>query len=256
MAQTARKAFVTTLVAVGVIVLALALWKLRLVVALLFAGFIIAAAMRPGIEALYRRGVPRAAGLGLHYAVIAGVLALGLWFAVPRATEPGHRRGREPPRDPPGDRRRGEAIVGHQAGDPAQPAAPPEGGAERRHALHDGEGGRRHRLRDRHRDLLRVRRRRLLDLRAGEGDEDRRRAVTKTEAKGRARHVAADRSQARRLRPRHRADRGHRCDGALAALLGDRVAVLAARRLLRGIRRDRAGDRAAGRCSARGRASD
>jgi predicted PurR-regulated permease PerM len=85
MSQTARKAFVTVLVAVGVIVLALALWKLRLVVALLFAGFIIAAAMRPGIEALHRRGVPRAAGLGLHYAVIAGVLAIGLWFAVPRA---------------------------------------------------------------------------------------------------------------------------------------------------------------------------
>jgi predicted PurR-regulated permease PerM len=85
MSQTARKALVATLVAVGVIVLALALWKLRLVVALLFAGFIIAAAMRPGIDALHRRGVPRAAGLALHYVVIAGVLALGLWFAVPRA---------------------------------------------------------------------------------------------------------------------------------------------------------------------------
>ena len=59
MGETARKAFVTTLVAVGVVVLALALWKLRLVVALLFAGFIIAAAMRPGIEALHRRGIPR-----------------------------------------------------------------------------------------------------------------------------------------------------------------------------------------------------
>jgi predicted PurR-regulated permease PerM len=85
MAQTARKAFVATLVAVGVIVLALALWKLRLVVALLFAGFIIAAAMRPGIEALHRHRVPRAAGLALNYVVIAGVLALALWFAVPRA---------------------------------------------------------------------------------------------------------------------------------------------------------------------------
>ena len=85
MGETARKAFVTTLVAVGVIVLALALWKLRLVVALLFAGFIVAAAMRPGIDALHRRRVPRAAGLALHYVVIAGMLAVGFWFAVPRA---------------------------------------------------------------------------------------------------------------------------------------------------------------------------
>ena len=45
----------------------------------------------------------------------------------------------------------------------------------------------------------------------------------------------------------------HRRDGALAALLGDRLAVLAADRLLRGIRRDRAGDRPARGCGARGR---
>jgi predicted PurR-regulated permease PerM len=41
--------------------------------------------MRPGIEALHRRGVPRSVGLMLHYAVFAGVLALALWFGVPRA---------------------------------------------------------------------------------------------------------------------------------------------------------------------------
>jgi predicted PurR-regulated permease PerM len=85
MTETARKAFVITLVAVGVIVLALALWKLRLVVALVFAGFIIAAAMRPTIDALHRHRVPRAVGLTLHYAVFAGLIALALWFAVPRA---------------------------------------------------------------------------------------------------------------------------------------------------------------------------
>jgi predicted PurR-regulated permease PerM len=85
MTETARKTFVITLVAVGVIVLALALWKLRLVVALVFAGFIIAAAMRPSIDALHRHRVPRAVGLTLHYAVFAGLIALALWFAVPRA---------------------------------------------------------------------------------------------------------------------------------------------------------------------------
>jgi predicted PurR-regulated permease PerM len=85
--QTARKAAVAALVVVGVIVLALALWKLKLVIALLFAGFIISAAMRPGIEALQRRGIPRALGLTVHYVVFAGLLALALWFAVPRALD-------------------------------------------------------------------------------------------------------------------------------------------------------------------------
>jgi predicted PurR-regulated permease PerM len=86
-AGTARRAFVTTLVVVGVIVLALALWKLRLVVALLFAGFIVSAAIRPGIEALQRRGIPRSAGLLLHYAIFAAVIGLALWLAVPRALD-------------------------------------------------------------------------------------------------------------------------------------------------------------------------
>ena len=63
--DTARKAFVATLVVVGVVVLALALWKIRLVVALLFAGFIVAAAIRPTIESLHRRGIPRGVGLFL-----------------------------------------------------------------------------------------------------------------------------------------------------------------------------------------------
>jgi len=85
MAETARRAFIATLVTIGVVVLALALWKLRLVVALLFAGFIVAAAIRPGIDALHRRRVPRPVGLTLHYLVLAGLLALALWFAVPRA---------------------------------------------------------------------------------------------------------------------------------------------------------------------------
>ena len=87
MGQTARKAAVAALVVVGVVVLALALWKLKLVIALLFAGFIISAAMRPGIEAMHARGIPRAVGLTLHYVVFAGLLGLALWLAVPRALD-------------------------------------------------------------------------------------------------------------------------------------------------------------------------
>jgi predicted PurR-regulated permease PerM len=82
---SARRALITTLVAGGVIVGALALWKLKLVIALFFLAMIIAAAMRPGIEALLRRGIPRGLGVGLHYAVILGLITLFLWFALPRA---------------------------------------------------------------------------------------------------------------------------------------------------------------------------
>jgi predicted PurR-regulated permease PerM len=85
MAGTARKAFVATLVGVAVVAGALALWKLKLVLSLVFLGFIVAAAMRPGVESLKRRGIPRGVGIGLHYLVLAGLVALFLWLVVPRA---------------------------------------------------------------------------------------------------------------------------------------------------------------------------
>ena len=83
---TARRSFVAAVVVVvGVIACALALWKLKLVIALVFLAVIIAAAMRPGVEALRSRGVPRGFGVGLHYLALLGLLALLLWFALPRA---------------------------------------------------------------------------------------------------------------------------------------------------------------------------
>jgi predicted PurR-regulated permease PerM len=85
MRDTARRAFVATLVVGGVVVLALALWKIRIVIALLFLAFIIAAAMRPGVDALKRRRVPRGIGIGLHYVALAGLVGLLLWAVVPRA---------------------------------------------------------------------------------------------------------------------------------------------------------------------------
>ena len=85
LAETARKALVATLVAGAVVILALALWKLKLVISLVFLGFIIAAAMRPGVEALYRRRIPRGLGVGIHYAALLGLVALFLWLVVPRA---------------------------------------------------------------------------------------------------------------------------------------------------------------------------
>ena len=87
MGQVARKAAVATLVVVGIVALALALWKLRVLVSLFFLGLVIAAAMRPGIEWLHARRVPRSVGLAVHYLVLAGVVALFLWLVVPRAVD-------------------------------------------------------------------------------------------------------------------------------------------------------------------------
>jgi predicted PurR-regulated permease PerM len=85
MKETAKRAALVTLVVIGLVAVSLALWKLKLVIALVFLGFILAAAMRPGIDALHGRGVPRSVGLLLHYLALAGVVALFLWVVVPRA---------------------------------------------------------------------------------------------------------------------------------------------------------------------------
>jgi predicted PurR-regulated permease PerM len=85
MVDAAKRAAITTLVVVGIVVVTLALWKLRLVVGLLFSAMIIAAALRPSIDWLARHRVPRPAGLGLHYLALIGAIAIGLAFAVPAA---------------------------------------------------------------------------------------------------------------------------------------------------------------------------
>jgi predicted PurR-regulated permease PerM len=85
--QTALRAFVSTVVVGSVVVLALALWKLKLILALLFLGFIVAAAMRPGIEALRRRRVPRPLGILVHYAGLLALIGALLWAVVPRALD-------------------------------------------------------------------------------------------------------------------------------------------------------------------------
>jgi predicted PurR-regulated permease PerM len=83
--ETARRAAIATLVVGGIVVVALVLWELKLLVSLLFLAFIIAAAMRPGIDALHRHRIPRPIGVGIHYLALAGLVALFLWAVVPRA---------------------------------------------------------------------------------------------------------------------------------------------------------------------------
>ena len=87
MKQTAGRVALATLVAVGVVVGVLALWKLKLLIALLFLAFIVAAAMRPSVEWLRSRGIPRGIGIALHYLALGGAVALLLWLVVPRAVD-------------------------------------------------------------------------------------------------------------------------------------------------------------------------
>jgi predicted PurR-regulated permease PerM len=87
MKQTAQRVALSTLVVIAIVAVALALWKLKLVIALVFLAFILAAALRPSIERLGRVGVPRSVGLALHYVAIAAVVGFGLWIVVPRAVD-------------------------------------------------------------------------------------------------------------------------------------------------------------------------
>jgi predicted PurR-regulated permease PerM len=87
MGDVARKSFIASLVAVGVVAGTLALWHLKVLVALLLLAFIFAAAMRPGIEALHRHRVPRGLGVAIHYLGLVCALGLLLWLIVPRALD-------------------------------------------------------------------------------------------------------------------------------------------------------------------------
>jgi len=75
------------LIVIAIVATALALWKLKVVLALVFLAFILAAALRPGIERLARAGIPRGFGLLIHYVVLTGLIALALWMVVPRAVD-------------------------------------------------------------------------------------------------------------------------------------------------------------------------
>ena len=87
MGHTAKRVALGTLIVIGLVAATLALWKLKVLIALIFFGFILAAAMRPGIDALGRRRIPRGAGIALHYVVFAALLGVVLWIAVPRAVD-------------------------------------------------------------------------------------------------------------------------------------------------------------------------
>ncbi len=98
MGGTARKAATSTLVVLAIVIAALALWKIRIVIALLFLGFVIASAMRPSVEWLYRRArVPRSLGVVVHYLGFLAAIGLFLYLVVPVAiTQIDHAIGTVP----------------------------------------------------------------------------------------------------------------------------------------------------------------
>lgn len=87
MKETAKRVALATVIVIAIVAAALALWKLKLVLALVFFGVILSAAMRPGVEALRKIGLPRGVGILVHYLVLAGLIAIALWFVVPRAID-------------------------------------------------------------------------------------------------------------------------------------------------------------------------
>jgi len=87
MRDTARRSFLAAIIVVAVVVASFALWKLRILIALLFLAFTISAAMRPGVEALYRRRVPRGVGIAIHYLGLVAAIGLLLYFVIPSAVD-------------------------------------------------------------------------------------------------------------------------------------------------------------------------
>ena len=83
--EMARRVLVSSLVLLLLVILALAVWKIRLVVLLFLLAVVIASAMRPGVEALRQRGIPRGVGIAVHYFALAAVVGVLLLFAAPRA---------------------------------------------------------------------------------------------------------------------------------------------------------------------------
>ena len=183
---TARRAAIATLVAGGIIVVALALWKLRLVVALLFFAMIIAAAMRPSIDWLAAHRVPRPAGLALHYLALLGAIAVAIAFAAPRALDQVNHALSPSGKAQIAREAKHSTGIKHEVLVAVQKRLKHLPSVGAREA---GDADRREGVRGRHRDLLHVRRRRLLDLRARQDDRRRLLADPATEAKARARHV-------------------------------------------------------------------
>jgi predicted PurR-regulated permease PerM len=85
--QSARRTAVLTLAVICVVAGAIAAWQLRIVLALCFIAITLAAGMRPGVEALVRRRIPRSLAVLAHFAVAAAVAGAVVALVVPVAID-------------------------------------------------------------------------------------------------------------------------------------------------------------------------
>ena len=78
-----RTAATATAAGIAVVAIAFGLWKVRSIIILLLLALTFAAAIRPGVEWLTRRGVPHAAAILVFFVGVLGTLGLFFWLAVP-----------------------------------------------------------------------------------------------------------------------------------------------------------------------------
>jgi predicted PurR-regulated permease PerM len=81
----AWRAATVTAAGVAVVALALALWQVREIVVLLLLALTFAAAIRPGVAWLQRHRFPQPAAIGSFFVLVAAVVVLFFWAAVPPA---------------------------------------------------------------------------------------------------------------------------------------------------------------------------
>ena len=83
----AARVAIATLVVLGILAVVATLWLGRVILALLFLAIVIASAIRPSVEALRRKGIPKGFGVLLHYSALLVLVAVGLWLVVPAAID-------------------------------------------------------------------------------------------------------------------------------------------------------------------------
>lgn len=83
--DTMRTAARAAVGVIAVVAIAFGLWKVRDLIILLLLALTFAAAMRPGVERLRRRGVPQSLAIAFFFVTVLGILGVFVWLAVPPA---------------------------------------------------------------------------------------------------------------------------------------------------------------------------
>src|SRR4029453_16546635 len=87
--DTMRTAARAAVGVIAVVAIAFGLWKVRDLIILLLLALTFAAAMRPGVERLRRRGVPQSLAIAFFFVTVLGILGVFVWLAVPPAVHQG-----------------------------------------------------------------------------------------------------------------------------------------------------------------------